>query len=239
MEQKVQQKDQDIQLFDLGDFIRYLSKQTGIFVIVILMTLFLSAVYIFQVAIPIYEATSQIYVVNSQDSIINLSDLQIGSYLTGDYQWVIQTWEVHQTVIDNLYLPYTVSQMKERLTINNPSNTHILTITFASESPKEAARIANEYASVAREYISEAMLTSKPTIISVALEPSSPARPRKAHFIFVSTMLACLATVGVFFLVYLYNDRIRDANDLKKLMNIEPLAAIPYAEKNEKSRNKL
>ncbi len=235
----MEQKDQEIQLLDLGDFFKYLSRKTGIFVIVILMTLFLSAVYIFQVAIPIYEATSQIYVVNSQDSVINLSDLQIGSNLTGDYQWVMQTWEVHQTVIDNLYLPYTVGQMKNRLTISNPANTHVLTITFASESAKEAARIANEYAAVAREYISETMLTNKPTIISAALEPSSPARPQKARFIFISTVMACIVTVAVFLLVYMYNDRIRDASDLKKLLNVEPLTVIPFTEKHEKSRNKL
>ena len=41
-------------------------------------------VYSFYIATTMYQSTAKLYVVNSKDSAINLSDLQIGSYLTGD-----------------------------------------------------------------------------------------------------------------------------------------------------------
>ena len=50
---------------------------------------------------PRYEATSKLYVMARDDSAINLSDLQIGSYLTSDYQEVFKTWEVHEQVLQN------------------------------------------------------------------------------------------------------------------------------------------
>ena len=53
---------------------------------------------------PQYEATSKLYVMARNDSAVNLSDLQIGSYLTSDYQEVFKTWEVHEQVLQNLGL---------------------------------------------------------------------------------------------------------------------------------------
>ena len=235
----MEQKNQERQSLDVLGFLKYLFQKKRILVIVALAALILSTVYVFLIATPIYEATSQIYMVNSQDSVINLSDLQIGSYLTSDYQWMFQTWEVNQTVINNLKLPYSVKQMKDKLTVKNPSNTRVLTITFASKNAKEAALVANEYATVVSQYISDAMLTSKPTTISVALEPLAPARPRKLLVIGITTALACVAAAWILFIVYLYDDKVKDASDLRKYMNADPLTVIPYSEKNRKSRNKI
>lgn len=110
-----------------------------------------AAIFTFYFVTPMYEATSKLYVLNSDDSAINLSDLQIGSYLASDFIEVFNTWEVHEMVIKNLGLHYSYSQLRNMLTIENPNNTRILTITVVSSSAKEAAAIANEYASVANK----------------------------------------------------------------------------------------
>ena len=60
---------------------------------------------------PKYTSTSKLYVLNSKDSAINLSDLQIGNYLAKDYSEVFKNRHVHQRVIDNLGLTYTVRQI--------------------------------------------------------------------------------------------------------------------------------
>lgn len=109
-----------------------------------------------------YEATCKMYVTSASDSAINLSDLQIGSYLTSDYQEVFDTWEVHQGVIDRLKLDYDYEELDAMLTITNPGDTRILYITVKRDDPQEAATIANAYAQVAREYISIVMSTDMP-----------------------------------------------------------------------------
>ena len=50
------------------------------------------ALYNFILATPMYESNCKLYVMSASDSAINLSDLQIGSYLTSDYQEVFRTW---------------------------------------------------------------------------------------------------------------------------------------------------
>ena len=213
--------------FDLPGFFRYLVKRIRILAGVTLEVFLCTLVYVFAIATPIYEATSQLYVVNSQDSVVNLSDLQIGSYLASDYQWIFKTWEVNQLVIENLQLPYSVEEIKEMLTVTNPSNTRILLLTFASENAAEAAAVANEYAVVASQYISDYMLTTKPSIISIALEPLKPARPKKLLVVAVGTLLAGIVCVWCLFIAFLYSDKIKTADDVKKHMGTEPLAVIP------------
>ena len=71
--------------------------------------------YVFFIMDPVYAATAKLYIMG-QDSSSILADLQIGSYLTKDYQEVFQTWEVHEMVREELNLPYTYKDMQEMLT---------------------------------------------------------------------------------------------------------------------------
>lgn len=221
---------------ELFEFFFYVKNHAKVVILTMLAAALFSLVYVFGIATPVYEATAQLYVVNSRDSAINLSDLQIGSYLTSDYQWIFKTWEVNQQVINNLSLPYTVAEMKEMLTVENPSNTRILLITFESENAKDVAVVANEYAKVAGQYISDYMLTSKPSIISVALEPLKPVRPKKLLTTVVVTMLVGLLDLWCLFIAFLMEDKIKTSADIRKHFGTEPLSIIPVTKMTVRKR---
>lgn len=214
---------------DLLDFFQFLRRKLKYIAGSAAVGVLCAAVYVTLIAAPVYEATAQLYVVNSRDSVINLSDLQIGSYLTSDYQLVFQTWEVNQQVIKNLSLPYTVRELRNMLTISNPTNTRALSITVASRDAAEAARIANEFAQVAGDYISDTMLTDTPTILSSALEPVEPVRPRKKRIVFLAGALTALAAIGVLFAMYVLDDKVKTSADVEKYTGALPLAVIPIS----------
>lgn len=229
--------------FDLVEFGQYLLRKAKMIIAVtlaVMLAVMLAAgIYVSFLVTPMYEATAQVYVLSSRDSAVNLSDLQIGSYLTADYQYVFQTWEVNQQVIENLNLPYSVKQLKSRLTVENPSNTRLLFVTVASEDPQEAALIANEYADVASNYISEMMLTDEPSVLSRALEPLEPVSPRKALTVLVAGMAAVVAMAVLLGIIFICDNKIKTGDDLEKFFGIEPLAVIPYAEaKNARRRGR-
>ena len=66
-----------------------------------------------------YTATSKLFIVDTSSGSINISNLQLGTVLTLDYQEVFKTWEVHEMVIEELDLPYTYEQMQSMLFISN------------------------------------------------------------------------------------------------------------------------
>ena len=212
---------------DLFDFLHYLFRNKVLLIMVTMAALLFSVFFVTCVATPEYEATSQIYVVNSSNSAIDLSDLQIGSYLTSDYQWVLKTWEVNQEVIENLNLSYSVDYMRKHMTVTNPSNTRLLFITFSSPNAWEAAEVANEYAEVARQYIRDKLFADKPSIVSTAKIPLQPARPRKLLIVFAVTAGTVFLAVWCLFIAYMRDNKVKNASDLRKITGCVPLAIIP------------
>ena len=192
---------------------------------VIGMVLF--AFYSFVLATPMYEATCRVYVTNASDSAINLSDLQIGSYLTSDYKEVFDTWEVHEKVRQNLGLDYSYEKLRDMLKISNPSDTRILDVTVSSADPKEAATMANEYAKVARGYISLTMDTNEPSILSQALVPEKPISPRRLFNTALGFLLGALAMGGIITVQFLMDDKIKTADDIRKYADMAALAIVP------------
>ena len=187
----------------------------------------LMAIYSFIFATPMYEATSKLYVVSSSDSAINLSDLQIGDKLAADYTEVFNTWEVHEIVRQNLGLDYTREEMEEMVSIKNPSDTRVLYITVTHEDPVLAADMSNEYANVAKQYISMTMLTDEPSDFSKALVPDEPISPRKALNVAIGFTLGVFAACAVIVVQFLLDDKIKTADDIRKFTGLPTLAVIP------------
>ena len=187
---------------------------------------------------PQYEATSKLYVMARNDSAVNLSDLQIGSYLTSDYQEVFKTWEVHEQVLQNLGLDYEYEELEDMLTIANPSDTRILYITVTSDDPVEATNMANEYANVARNYIYEMMGTEEPSLFSVALEPLEPVSPRKVLNTVLGGLVAGLLMAAILVVRFIRDDKIKTVDDITKYIGIPTLAIVPALGSQRKSSAK-
>ena len=193
------------------------------------------AFYSFVLATPIYEATCRIYVTNNSDSAINLSDLQIGNYLTSDYAEVFKTWEVHESVLRNLGLDYSYNELEQMVSISNPSDTRILNVTVSSADPEEAARMANEYANVARTYISRTMDTNEPTVLSSALVPSNPVKPRKVFNTALGFLFGAMVMIGIVTVQFLLDDKIKTSDDIRKYTDMAALAVVPTNDNSAKS----
>lgn len=187
---------------------------------------------------PQYEATSKLYVMARNDSAVNLSDLQIGSYLTSDYQEVFKTWEVHEQVLQNLGLDYEYEEIEDMLTITNPSDTRILYITVTSDDPVEATNMANEYANVARNYIYEMMGTEEPSLFSVALEPLEPVSPRKMLNTVLGGLVGGLLMAAILVVRFIRDDKIKTADDITNYIGIPTLAIVPALGSQRKSSAK-
>lgn len=223
---------------DLFDLLHFILRRYKLLILSALICAFLGFIYAFLLATPMYEATAQLYVVNSRDSALDLSDLQIGTYLTSDYELVFRTWEVNQQVINNLSLPYTVEELQEMVSITNPSDTRALFITVTSSDAAEATKLANEFSSVGKQYIADTMLSEMPTTLSVALEPTKPVSPRRLMILCISFIMGLLICAGVLTVIYLRDDKIKTAADLKKYTGSMPLAVLPISEAGNARRSR-
>lgn len=212
---------------DLMELIVHLVGKAGWIAAAAFAGLALMSVYSLYMARPVYEATSKLYVLSQQDSAINLSDLQIGSQLTNDYMQVFNTWEVQEMVLQELGLDYSYRELRDMLTLSNPSNTRILHITASSDDAQEAALIANTFAAAAQYYIAEVMLTDEPRVFSQALVPTEKVAPRHVLNAVIGFASGAVLAAGWFVLRFFLDDKIRTADDVRKYTGLPNLAVVP------------
>ena len=189
-------------------------------------------------AVPVYSATAKLYIVGSQGATINVSDLQLGSMLTMDYEEVFRTWEVHEMVRSQLGVDYTYSQLQSMIRISNPEDTRILYITARHSNAQMAADIANAYASAARTFILQTMDAEEPNLFSVALVPSVASVVSKASNAVKGFMLGSVLAVGVIVLLFVLDDRPRTPEHIQQAADIPTLAVIPSISKKELTAQK-
>ena len=187
---------------------------------------------------PKYSATSGLYVMSRQDSAINLSDLQIGSSLTSDYAEVFDNWHVQERVLQRLGLDYSYGQLRDMISLKNPTNTRILYITATSVYPDEAKSLADTYASVAREFIASTMDTQQPSIFMEALRPTKPSSPNLLKNAVIGFALGFMLSAGIVVLIFLFDDKIRNGDDVEKYLNMPLLGMLPHQKNARRPRTR-
>ena len=212
---------------DIVELLYRLSAKWKMIALFAVLGALLAGIYTSAFTTPKYKATATIYVLSNKDSVINMSDLQIGSALTNDYAKLFEIWEVHEAVISTLSLPYSYSQIEGMVSVSNDSNTRMLDITVTGTDPQEVADIANTYAEVVSEFISEKMSADKPSIMSTARVPSGPFTPNKTKNVFMGIILGALAACGLVTVNMVLDDKYKTADDILKYTGLVNLAVIP------------
>ena len=225
--------DQEMQI-DLVELLYRLLASWKMIACIVLVCMIVAAFYATSYVTPLYKATSTIYVIG-RDSGINLSDLQLGNNMMNDYMKVFDMWEVHDEVIKNLKLRYSYTAIRRNLSVSNSTGTHILEITFSSPDPQEAAAVANEYANVVSNYISDTMRMDKPSVMSVALVPTNPYNISLTRSVAMGFLLGLLISCAIVALRYILDDKIKTAEDVRKYAGLVNLAIVPMEESLKKS----
>jgi capsular polysaccharide biosynthesis protein len=177
---------------------------------------------------PLYKASSTIYIFNKTTSITSLSDIQLGSQLTVDFQIIAKSREVLEAVIEDCDLKMSPDSLRGSLSVTNPVDSHMLTITVTNPNPELAARIANSAADILRQQVADIMNTDKPSTVERAVVPTGPSSPNVTRNIEMGALVG-LALVAAFLVIrFLLDDTISTEEDVRKYLGLNTLASIPY-----------
>ena len=180
---------------------------------------------------PVYEATSKLYIAGSENT-ISMSDLQLGSVLTVDYQEVFKIAQIHETVKEKILTEHGVSKPDYSVSVSNPKGSHMLYITVSSGNPGEAKLIADAYSEVVQTYIEKQMELRKPQILESAQIPSSPVTPKLRSIILKAAGIGALAAIAVLVFLFLLDNKIRTGEDVEKATGLATLGMLPKQSEN-------
>ena len=191
----------------------------------------ISGLITFFLITPMYSATAKLYMVSaSSDTLVNLTDLNLGTSLSADYQEVIKIRPIFEDVIDELELPYSYEQLRDMTSITVVNNTRILSIKVTSPDPKEAMEIANAMAKDAENQVPKLMDTSKPHIIEPAIVPEKKSSPSYSKNIVIGALIGLVIILTILTTMFVMDDTFNSAEDVEKMFGIMPLTTIPESD---------
>ena len=186
---------------------------------------------------PQYTSTSMVYILSKETTLTSLADLQIGSQLTQDYKIIVTSRPVISEVIDKLKLDISYENMVSKITINNPNDTRILSITAQDPDPVMAKDIADSVAMTSSEYIGDIMEMVPPKVIEEGTVSDKKASPSNGKNAMIGALLGIVLVCGLTVVEELLNDTIQTEEDVEKYMGLTVLASVPLRE-GEAEENK-
>ena len=187
---------------------------------------------------PVYESTTMMYVLSKETTLSSLADLQMGTQLTQDYKVLVTSRPVLEEVISELGLDMDYEDLQAAVSINNPSDTRILTITVSNSDPVMAKTIVDEIAQTASGYIGSIMEMVPPKIVEEGQVPEYQSSPSVKRNAALGGIVGAVLVCGVLTLLVILNDTIRTEEDVERYLGLTTLALVPERGKSRKGEGR-
>ncbi|MCD8154322.1 MAG: Wzz/FepE/Etk N-terminal domain-containing protein [Clostridiales bacterium] len=216
-------------------FMVVLDKLVFILLAGILTGLLVYPFYIYVIR-PDYVSTTKIYVLpQGTESSVSYADLEVGSQLTNDYIEIVQGRTVVEAVIEYFDLDETYEEFCKRLTVENQSDTRILTISVKDKDPVAAKTMAAYLREYAVDEIVSNMGIEGVTVIEDANLPTRPVLLPVVVSVIAGILMWVLMTVFICF-YYVIIDRIVSADDIEERLGLPVLGTIMLDKKIRRRR---
>lgn len=224
---QVNEKEDELEI-DLVDLLFFYRARLVIIIAGFLVGALLAGFVTYFFITPKFTATSKLYMVSaSSDSIVDLTDLNIGTSLSTDYEELLKVRPIFEAVIEENKLDYKYEQLLQMVHISTIEDTRILTITAESTDPKEAQIIANALAEKAESELPKLMDTSEPNIAEEAIMPERKSSPSLSKNTMVGALAGMVLVMAVLTFFYITDDTLKSSEDVEKAFGVMPLTVIP------------
>jgi capsular polysaccharide biosynthesis protein len=186
---------------------------------------------------PIYQSTTKIYIMNKENakSAITFMDLQSGTQLTKDYMTMVTSRSVTEQVIAQLGLDMNSDELADLVTVDNPENTRILSITVNYDDPYMAKRIADSLREISAAHIINVMNIERVNVVEEGNIPEQPTSPNITRNVVIGGAVGVFLTALIIILVHILNDTIKNPDDVEKYLGLSVLSSIPMQKDRKES----
>ncbi|AZP04910.1 YveK family protein [Jeotgalibaca ciconiae] len=200
-----------------------------------IISLLLAGIYTFFFVIPQYESTSKIVVNQTQNSgqSITNTDIQTNLNLINTYQSIIQEPIVLEDVIKLTGPNLTVSQLRNKISVQTQDSSLVFGITVSDASPYVAAELANAIASSFEEKIGDILEVESVTILSQAMPVLSTVSPNVPLNLTVGLIVGLMLGVCISFFSEYLDNTIKDSQFISEHIRWTDLGAISLMTEKE------
>ena len=158
------------------------------------------------------------------------SDVSIGTQLINDYKQLLLTDDLLQDVINKEVLLITPAQLRGMIDISHETDTRVMKISVTASNPSSAQKLVNKLVDVFCDRINSKNDDANKKLITVwshATEPIAPSNSVSVVKIGLIAFICAVAVYGVYFVLYIMDDKISTADDVEKYLGVSMLGIIP------------
>ena len=177
---------------------------------------------------PTYRSTARVYILNRQSSIAtSMNDLNSAVSLKEDFLVLIRSNEVYRQVLSTIKEdPSNYKSLGKQLSLDN-NTSRFVDITITDTDPVRAKMLVDAFADVPRVKAKEIMGVEDITIEEYGEIPTSPSDPSMKNNIILAALAGILMSAVIVIIVHLFNDNVRNTEDIEKTLGICVLGSIP------------
>ena len=216
---------------DALSLLRTIWRKKFLILLTAILTTGLAFAYSAFLVTPQYDSTTSLYVVNqSSDNGAGITnqDLQAGSFLVQDYKEIILSQDVLKNVTTTLGI---TDDIKEKITVNIPVDTRILSISVRDSDPNQAATIANTLRDEAAKKIIEVTKVSDVTTLEAALPAEKPSTPQTKRNLVLGFVAGAFLATALVLVLEVLDDRVKRPQDIEEGLGMTLLGVVPHADK--------
>ena len=216
---------------DVLALLRTIWRKKFLILLTAILTTGLAFAYSAFLATPQYDSTTRLYVVTqSGDNGVGVTnqDLQAGSFLVKDYKEIILSQDVLKNVTTTLGI---TDDIEEKITVEIPVDTRILSITVRDSDPNQAATIANTLRDEAAKKIIEVTKVSDVTTLEAAMPAENPSTPQTKRNLVLGFVAGAFLATALVLVLEVLDDRVKRPQDIEEGLGMTLLGVVPQAEK--------
>ncbi|MBO4816598.1 MAG: hypothetical protein J5507_06940 [Clostridia bacterium] len=213
------------ELFDL-----FMSKIFQVLIIVIAF-IGIGVVYTLGFVEPKYSAKTTLVLASASGSeasnAITTTDINLNSKLVSTYGEIVKSDSVVGTVIENLKLDIKDSELKKQVSVTAVEDADIIRITVTNENADEAAKIANEIATVFSDKVKELYKINNINILDKAVPDYTPSNINHTKDVIIFAFIGAVISVAYVLIANMLDTTIKSTEDIEKGFGIPVLVSIP------------
>lgn len=145
-----------------------------------------------------------------------------------DYKEIILSQDVLKNVTTTLGI---TDDIEEKITVEIPVDTRILSITVRDSDPNQAATIANTLRDEAAKKIIEVTKVSDVTTLEAALPAENPSTPQTKRNLVLGFVAGAFLATALALVLEVLDDRVKRPQDIEEGLGMTLLGIVPKAEK--------
>ncbi len=221
-------------VIDLVELLGAFVKKIWLVVSLTVVGAILAFAYTLLMVTPLYKSSALLYVNNSDISLgsasfsISNADLTAAKSLVATYSVILKSRTVINEVIELSGVDYTYDQMLEMVDAKAVDNTEVFSITVTSPNPKEAELLANLYAEVLPNKISEIVNGTDAKIVDYAVIAAKRSSPSYTKNTALGAVVGFVLAAAIVIIGYLRDDVIHSEDYITKTYpNVPLLTVVP------------